>query len=156
MRYIYGRQTWAGGACTIGDGVVIKQSTIQNAGNGLFASKVFARNSCVTEYGGQVVSAKSLDDVRWAAGLGHGMAVDGKNVSTADGNAAGSFANHSSTPNATLVRSHNPVLVGVDRGIPWGERVWVQATQVINPDDEILVNYGKTYLSRHCSIMSGS
>lgn len=41
---------------TIGDGVEVRASSIEQAGNGLFASRAFARGDFITEYDGREIS----------------------------------------------------------------------------------------------------
>src|SRR3990172_4537007 len=42
-------------------GVIVKESTIPNAGKGLFAAKEFEPNDLIVDYGGEVLTKREID-----------------------------------------------------------------------------------------------
>lgn len=123
---------------TVGDGVAVRKSTVQHAGNGLFATRPFSRGETITEYSGTRLAGK-LDAAhlpvqthiirRPHPSLGNDVYIDGIRHQVR-GRGGGSFANHRVNPNAEAV---------VD-----GEgRIVLRCVAAISPEDEIFLNYGK-------------
>ena len=128
---------------TVGYGVSVKSSTIQNAGNGLFANIPFASNDIITRYEPNPYDhnktdlltrseAKRIVDQRWIA------QKDGNYVAGLQtpirGLGGGSFANDNNGPyNAELYvhpdRLHH-IYLKAKRGV------------LILPGDEIFISYG--------------
>jgi hypothetical protein len=121
---------------TIGNGVSVKTSLIPLSGNGLFATTGFCVGQSVTKYEGAVLGSRYeaagcevQTHIAFAkqAGLGNNLYIDGDRLPR-HGYGGGSFANHSSKPNAEkVIRSGQVVLIAIKQ---------------IGSGDEILLNYG--------------
>lgn len=114
------------------DMFVVKRSAIH--GNGVFARRRLAKHTIITFYDGEHVDRKTAlerSDRRYmrTVSFAHHV-IDGLRV-PAVGRGAGSFVNHSSAPNALFWVRH--------------DHVWVKARRDIERDEEIVVNYGRTY-----------
>jgi hypothetical protein len=121
---------------TIGNGVSVKTSLIPLSGNGLFATTGFCVGQSVTKYEGAVLGSRYeaagcevQTHIAFAkqAGLGNNLYIEGDRLPR-HGHGGGSFANHSSQPNAEkVIRSGQVVLIAIKQ---------------IGSGDEILLNYG--------------
>ena len=131
---------------TIGNGVVVKESRIADAGRGLFsAGRRFAKGDDITEYSGKRLTSKGprLGSASYACDPDKYVAA-GVDVQThvachdriyidgirepEEGSGGGSFANHSESPNAQLAA--------------YDDRLVLRAKQDIKDDDEIFIDYG--------------
>lgn len=143
------------------NGVVVRPSKIQNAGFGLFAARRFEPNDVITEYTGEVITKAKVaklseaNDFLYVAQMPP-FYIDGfryQNVSQLRGG-CGSMANDPRNPeenNCTLYTTafKSDVLKKMYRtGIQTPKRLWLLATQSIQPGDEILYSYGKRYWHR--------
>lgn len=130
-------------AATVGDGVRVSQSTIPNAGNGLFATVPFASNDIITRYepnppehGNRPLlsrqEARAIQDQRWI------MQKDGNYVAGIhphrNGLGGGSMANDNGGPYNAESFVHPDRLDHI--------YLKVKAGQVILPGKEIFINYG--------------
>jgi len=121
----------------------VSNSPIHNLG--LFATSPIKKNEIITFYDGEQIdwqTAKMRTDSSYMRSIAFGYSViDGLRVPS-DDCGAGSFINHSSTPNAYFWMRENIV--------------WIKAKTNIYPEEEILVNYGKTYWKRQSDICNSS
>ena len=106
-------------------------------GNGVFATRHIPKNTIITSYDGEDIdraTALSRSDKSYmrTVSFGHHV-IDGLRTPTR-GRGAGSFVNHSSTPNATFWIRY--------------DRVWIKALRDIQRDEEVFVNYGRSYWQR--------
>lgn len=143
----------------------IRRSLIENAGLGLFAAELIRKGELITEYGGRVVHRADAEKLRLEGADTHLRAVvlgrealDGRiqepiytHEYYAENHLAGSFANESSESVGRNAIYFNTL--GFGRIHPSGEvatgRVFLKATDNIQPGEEILVNYGTTYRRLH-------
>jgi hypothetical protein len=136
---------------TVGNGIIISASTIgSHAGNGLFADQLFLRNQCVTLYDGREATFDEAQKLEKQGKATHIRALDSHhtviigltNHKRAKGRGGGSFANDArdSNLNNTKFRKFS------DRS--GKSRIYLQATRVILPGEEIFVSYGKDYWKR--------
>lgn len=143
---------------TVGHGVAIRRSGIgSHAGNGLFATRPFARNSIVTEYEGTLVwkadaMKASPEQTAHHMGLPNGYAIAGLcDPALAGGKGGGSFANDGfqvpGRNNATFWAKHEP-------GSPM-VRMFLKATRDIAAGEEIFVGYGRCYWRRRAQLLLG-
>jgi hypothetical protein len=118
---------------TIDNGVRVAPSRIPEAGNGLFAAATFSRNSYITLYDGETLTAKEA----WSRPLlthmagREGVVVDGIKRPIS-GRGGGSFANAS-----RLSRDANAEIVA------WLGLLVLRAKRTILDGEEIFVHYGR-------------
>lgn len=118
-------------AATVGNGVAVKESTIKGSGLGLFATWAFRSSDIITEYAGPRIStsqAKQRSVQTHLKRLAPGVIINGLRTPK-KGAGGGSFANHSAEPNARFHDDNNSM--------------WLRATKVIKPGEEILISYGR-------------
>lgn len=142
------------GVATIGEGVAVRKSTIEAAGNGLFATRAFRSGELVTKFQGRRVGRDVALALR-AAGEGHYIFTLSAQHSFIDGirtprrgAGGGSFANHGATSASRNAKLH--VIVDRATGV---ETAWVKATRAIAVGDEILVSYGRNYFDVNAQAM---
>ena len=128
---------------TIDDGVVVNKSHIQNAGNGLFATRVYHRGDIITAFSGCLMEREEaihLDDVTYVRSLIHGrLVVDGiRHQVTGLGGA--SFANDDRG-----ARNNSAFRALETAGLP---TLVLVALRAIDVNDEILTSYGTFYWKR--------
>jgi hypothetical protein len=127
------------------EGVKVRRSQIPGAGLGLFAVRTFLPGSYISQYGGDALTDREVDD-RYVRGLktfrvqyglnstigGRNRVVDG--VVSSSGNAR--YANDARGTlcfnNAVLCDSEDP-------------RTRLKAIKTIHPGDEIFCSYGKSF-----------
>jgi hypothetical protein len=137
---------------TLGNGLEVRTSQIKDAGNGLFATKKFNKGELITGYSGEVIDYEEAER-RVAANpdaFSHMRTVnrrfsliDGYKVPK-DGYYGGSFAN-----DAQSTQFHNNAKFDVMFLNKIGEHfVVMRATENIEPDQEIFVDYGADYWKR--------
>ena len=113
----------------------VEPSTIH--GNGLFLNIDMQKNEIVTFYDGTHIDWKdacAASDSSYMRTLAFGYdVIDGLRI-PCPGRGAASFVNHSHAPNAQF----------------WcqNDRVWIKLTRDLGSNQEVLVNYGKTYWSK--------
>jgi hypothetical protein len=151
---------------TLGSGVDVRPSTIPNAGNGLFATRVFAQDEPITGYSGQLVRwtavrkrpssevthVRSVIAMTWAVdGL---YAENGTRITDVHeqrrGRGVAAFANDSRGANVNAVfdfadskKNSDPFALDPQERI-----VFLRATRAIAADEEIFVSYGQDYWKR--------
>lgn len=136
-------------AATIGNGVWVDDSKLPNAGLGLFATKRFRKNSLVTALDGEVRYISDLPigmSMSHARTLTHETAVIG-NKHPFPGIGGGHFANDANgSKNQTGPRVRNNAKI-INKRYYGGVFVvsFIQALRDIEPGEEILVSYGRTY-----------
>jgi len=152
-------------AGVIGDGVVIRQSQISRAGNGLFVTRRVLRGDAITEYDGNVITSDEArrmreDDRDRASHMrkivdGSSLVIDGlRSADVTPGRGGGSFANDARDTdfayNAAFCTTTRVVREVPDRrgGVRALGRVWLVATRQIDPGEEVFVNYGAHYWRR--------
>ena len=120
-------------AATVGGDVVVKQSTINGAGNGLFAKSAFNSSEFVTEFDGKHMSrhdALCLDVQTHVKAMG-GNYVDGLKQPV-QGRGGGSFANEKrGGANVDFEYKDTKIYLRVKKG------------KVIKPGEEIFIDYGR-------------
>uniref|UniRef100_A0A383WPZ8 SET domain-containing protein n=1 Tax=Tetradesmus obliquus TaxID=3088 RepID=A0A383WPZ8_TETOB len=131
---------------TIDKGVVIRQSSISGAGNGLFTGRPFFRNDLITEYCGPIIDHQKALKLRKRGKATHvrvlnsqWLYIDGlKQPVTGQGGA--SFAN-----DARKASAYNAVFVQrFDRKLG-RDRVFLKASRDLDAYEEVFVSYGNTY-----------
>ena len=126
--------------------ICAKQSTIPNAGRGLFAYKpsagnanVFNTGDWICPYGGEAKTMAQLDDRYGVDGEAPYALCDGPVCADAACvRGWGSFANQAPRSRRPIVRP-NAELVMRDHGF------WLKALRPIRHGSEIFVNYGEVY-----------
>lgn len=138
----------------IGNGVVVKPSTLPGAGLGLFASRPFKKNEIITEYVGRIISKTEAvhithaDPARathfCALSLNHSV-IDGLRTPVV-GMGGASFANDSNKHppyNSRFYTTEKPMPKLPDHrtGNLELKRLFLKAKQNIEANDEIFVDY---------------
>jgi hypothetical protein len=123
--------------------LIVKTSTIPNAGNGLFAQKAFKKGSKIAEYTGTVISAKAADkkasatdgSADYLINLSTGKVLDvfASKCLAGIANDAEGFVKTKGFANNSEIQEDDEV------------RVWLVATKNIPAGGEILVGYGEEY-----------
>ena len=137
---------------SVGEALDVRTSTISGAGRGLFARKCFEPGDVITTYDGHVSHnvfappAHARDDR--TGFFSHLHSIRGSEfvvwgfVYPTQGRGLGSFANHSASPNASIVtRSHQFPYVNVQNCPDLKQHLAVVATLNIQIDEEIFVTY---------------
>jgi hypothetical protein len=131
--------------CLFVDALVVKPSTLPDAGRGLFANQDFAKGQRITEYCGELIDHKQALALR-AEGKAQYVRVVEAQHSYIDGvkdpskiSSAGwaSMANDSEKPNAVFDRVWEKSTARY--------RVFIKAKRAIANGEEIFVSYGKGY-----------
>ena len=127
---------------SIGDGLYVSKSTIQNSGNGLFSSKTFRKGSYITLYDGENITRKEAlsRTVLTHMASREGVIIDGLKFPVF-GRGGGSFCN------ATIrQKDANAEIVG------WLGLILIRAKKCILSNDEILVYYGRRGFKIACDL----
>lgn len=142
--------------------LAVKESTIPNAGWGLFTEQPIKRGRTITEYGGKVVGHKEAvellkqgEDTHLRSIAAMFQALDGRVTDEfpfcyyEENNLLGGFANSSPEPNAKyFVPRHRVGKVHPYGGVAM-HAVYLTALRDIAAGEEIFVSYGKSYNKRH-------
>lgn len=142
---------------TLNHGVEARASLLgQGAGLGLFATRAFAKGALITECDGELIDGAEMNRRRQRGQATHirsilplFVGVDGAGLRATDtGRGGASFANDARRAegnNSRFVQRRTQT--GSARGgdIDVLERVFLQATRDIYPEEEILVSYGRAY-----------
>lgn len=117
----------------------VKQSTLPNAGKGLFTKKFIAKGSLITEYKGKITNWKDTnhDDGKnpYIFYVSRNHVLDAKEEKIA-------FAHYA---NDAKGFKRVPGLKNNGIYIVKNKRVFIQALKDIQPKEEIFVAYGKEY-----------
>jgi hypothetical protein len=123
-------------------GLEVKDSTIPNAGKGLFAVRGFRKNDKITEYTGIVLTKSQIDQLYgkldqdlspYAVQISEDLFMD-----SSCARSIAAFANDS--------KSHNNAKLSTNR---LTNRVFLRAIKNINPQDEIFTSYGENYFQNN-------
>ena len=135
----------------MGNGVDVKKSTIPEAGNGLFASKIFKAGEWITNYSGPRINRpeaeklKALNQHSHLRSIQFGFQIiDGiKNSGLAleQHKGGGSFANDSRDG------LQNAIFVTVYDETKEKYKILLQALRDIAPEEEIFASYGESWWS---------
>lgn len=138
------------GIAYVGNGVEIKPSLIEGAGNGLFARVAFDINDYITEYDGECIDrseAMSLpaDQTTHFRSIDSDRVISGfKDPNEAIGRGGASFANDTRSQDG-----NNSMFEQVWDNKLATHRVFLRATSRIEPGDEICVSYGRDYWRKY-------
>jgi hypothetical protein len=128
-------------AATINHGVIVRLSNILEAGNGLFAARLFKKGEIITAFGGKIIDYKEALGLRaknrsgYIAPHMYGISAILSPTVPVNGEGGGQFANHKSKGvNAKLIVIEDKY--GIER---WP---FLIATKLINIGDEIFYSYG--------------
>lgn len=133
---------------TIGSGLEVLPSRIPNAGNGLFATRVFANNSLITLYEGNVID-KAEADRRQSQGQAHYIRsavkqhkyIDSlRDPEQAHGRGGASFVNDGTEWGWNNSTFETKFCQKQARDI-----LFLKATKEILPGEEIFASYGRDY-----------
>jgi hypothetical protein len=144
----------------------IKNSSIPNAGAGVFVLENVKKNAIVAEYGGELTDRERAMEMRKAKldthmrtlGRSTEQALDGRITESMpiekylEGHRVGSFING---PPEGVQANCRYIIKEWDGGavqngsVCVAMRVFVQTTRAVGAGEELLVNYGKTYESLH-------
>eukprot|EP01054_Gregarina_sp_Poly1_P005015 Gregarina_sp_Poly_1__5014@NODE_2659_length_1862_cov_546_523120_g1686_i0_p1_GENE_NODE_2659_length_1862_cov_546_523120_g1686_i0NODE_2659_length_1862_cov_546_523120_g1686_i0_p1_ORF_typecomplete_len407_score48_26SET/PF00856_28/1_6e17_NODE_2659_length_1862_cov_546_523120_g1686_i05721792 len=134
---------------TLNYGVEVRDSTIPEAGRGLFASRDFKKGEFVTEYVGEIITRDEArrrlrrGQFHYLGTLVTGMyEIDGIQVPR-DGEGAASFINHARKPHANVQWAH------VEDRKACFRRMFAKASRDIAAGEELFLDYGKTYWEHH-------
>jgi hypothetical protein len=123
-------------------GLEVKDSTIPNAGKGLFAVKTFRKHDKITEYTGIVLTKSQIDALYgkldqdlspYAVQISDDLYMD-----SSCARSIAAFANDS--------KSHNNAKLSTNR---LTNKVFLRAIKNINPHDEIFTSYGENYFQNN-------
>ena len=126
-------------------GVLMKQSTIPEAGRGVFATIDFQKDDVVTEYIGRIISVPTMRKLTegrrcwYIAQIGGKLFIDGRRFRGPIGaqlTQLGSMVNDSRGQVPWNVRLH---------ACPRQKRLFLVAQRPIAPGDELFLNYGTRY-----------
>lgn len=134
-------------SCLIGNGVEVKPSTLEGAGNGLFACIDFESGDIITEFCGKFITKMEADALKSELKHTHVRTVDFgylyidglKDPISATGKGGASFSNHKRISEANS-KFHKVYDTKSARN-----KIYLKATKRILKDEEIFTNYGKTY-----------
>lgn len=138
---------------TIGNGLEIKKSLIEGAGNGLFATRDFKKGEIITIYEGETINREKADELARKGLDSHirslcllRTAIDGiKNPKEAFGKGGASFCNDASYQ--TDFQNNSKFAVNVDRHT--GKNTcFLKALKDIYEGDEVFASYGNDYWRR--------
>ena len=121
------------------DGLVVKDSTVPDAGRGLFATRRFKRGKRVTKYSGRVVRKGTRGD--YVLNINQTQSLDAGGLN----NLPGRFINDpKGTRRRANVRFSRSSRINTDNAT--GKRyVPIIALRTIQPGHEVLVNCGRNY-----------
>ena len=152
---------------TVGSGVAVRRSTLAGAGQGLFATRGFAKGDAVTGYEGRIIShqaARGLSREDRSHVRAHQLqrtAIDGKITGDPSnvlcGRGGGSMVNHSPVTEANVAFDSvdsDQYKAQLDAWMktpsaaypdPGGRTTYLRAMVDIAAGDELFAYYGKTY-----------
>ena len=125
---------------TVDNGLLVRPSTIEGAGSGLFADRDFARHEIITKYEGPIAMVPKTRPPKhemshWASLIPSQWVVQGLRAPVT-GKGGGSFINHvASRANAEFVKNNEA-----------GHRfygVYIKARRPIKKGEEIFLTYGR-------------
>ena len=121
---------------SINDGVYVKKSQIPDAGNGLYAQKLFHRGDFITLYDGALCSRREAWGKKILTHMcaREGVYVDGLKTPI-PGRGGGSFAN------STAFKKDANAIIVANLG-----NIMLRCLKQINPNDEIFVFYTQPYV----------
>ena len=134
------RTTYPG--ATVDHGLLVRPSTIEGAGSGLFADRDFARNEIITKYEGPIAMVPKVRPPKhemshWASLIPNHWVVQGLRAPVS-GKGGGSFINHvASRANAEFVKNN-------EAGHPF-YGVYIKARRPIKKGEEIFLTYGRKH-----------
>jgi len=117
----------------------VKQSTIQNAGKGLYyvGKKNFPKGKKIVDYSAKVITRTENPDSDYVLKVGDGRYLDSKDTS----NYVGRYINDGrGRSNNVRFTKGTRIYTKNDRKI-----VPIYTTKVIKPNTELKLNYGRTY-----------
>lgn len=140
-----------GGMATIGDGIDVRQSTLQSAGGGLFATRWFAKGEYITLYDGAAITREHAEkltpSLQTHVGAHAGCYVAGLRDAIS-GRGGGSFANdpriylHPETQEVCIDQSKRERINADKAGSAYTDKFCIKAKRFIAPDEEIFLSYG--------------
>ena len=125
------------------DKLQVKQSTIQNAGKGLYyvGKKNFPKGKKIVDYSAKVITRTENPDSDYVLKVGDGRYLDSKDTS----NYVGRYINDGrGRSNNVRFTKGTRIYTKNDRKI-----VPIYTTKVIKPNTELKLNYGRTYWYHH-------
>lgn len=152
-------------------GLDLRESTITDAGLGVFAWQRFPKNSIITEYVGPRVERSKAMNLRLknqdshfkTLGLTYPYIISGLKIGDIPGSnltinrqilyekqfGLGSFLNHSDKPNTTFVNFDVPFVNKLPiSSFTSGIRVFIKALRDISRHEELFINYGPNSLNK--------
>jgi SET domain-containing protein len=141
---------------TIGDGIEVKQSSIPESGNGLFATRDFNEGEIITTYDGETIDFKTAGELRKQGKASHirtlvrmSICVDGfKDPADAHRKGGGSFCNDAnySGDTAGVSKYQNNAKFSVENSAKDPREIcYIRALKDIKSGEEIFVSYGRDY-----------
>ncbi len=129
--------------------VMVKKSSIKNAGRGVFSNIIFEDNDCIAEYNGTMISNKKVRSLinqkkfHYIAMIHSLLYIDG-NKHDKDG--VGSLVNDNRKKcNARLYSTNSFGSSSYNKGKKSNFRVFIIASKKILPNEEIFICYGRGY-----------
>lgn len=153
---------------TIGNGLVLRESTICDSGCGLFANRVFEKGEIVTYYHGAIskrVHVKDLDPlyktharringyyVMYGNFTENGELIDlrgGNDTRQVDNLGGGAFINAKSAPESNcdwyILRSRSNEAIYDEHEDPFDIIILIYANRKIDVSEEFFIDYGQDY-----------
>lgn len=130
-------------------GLKVDKSRLPGAGLGLFATKTFLPNEFIVEYTGERLSRRQMKHLPKSRNCDYVFEIS--NNSYVDAKDRGSVARYMNDPIPNGLKPNvqfNTYHEDCPNHLSYGGRVGVEATQQINPGEELLVNYGPSYWNR--------
>ena len=124
-------------------GLKVKQSTIPNAGKGLFATKDFKKNKVISSYGGNIISKAELD--RRYGGGNNDNAPYSLSARNAPNRILDSACRRSLMSLANSKRQTNRNNAKFSERLKGDGTINVRTTKRVRVGDEIFIDYGKGY-----------
>lgn len=130
-------------------------------GRGLFADAAFAKGDYITQFTGEMITRSKADRrpcKRFMVSFGHALVIDtcrnfedvakrASRGSSAYGYAQ--YANHQPDPSLLNAKVDTLVIGPRRTQRTYPNTVWLRATRDINPGDQILYSYGKSFQAHH-------
>lgn len=123
------------------DFLVVKKSTLPNAGKGLFTKRDIKKGERIIEYLGEIITEKELDKRAENDIYGYAFYISPKKCIDAyyTPEALARYANDAAGLSRVPGLRNNSVYD------IWKNRGWIQATRNIKAGEEIFVSYGASY-----------
>jgi hypothetical protein len=133
---------------TLGHGVELAESTIPDAGNGVFATRPFLNGEWITEYSGKLISKQEAAELEKEWKSSHiynarGSIYDALQIELKEGVGLGGFANAVGGP-SNVPKSRRNCILAVREGQP-NRKGYLRATKDIKVGDELITDYGNGY-----------